>query len=291
MREHGLDQAQGLRRLFRPCAFQPFVVTGTGRERGAAALVLTSALSTLGHRVLLVDLDRSAPVHRSERGPGPTLGDCRAGRCTLANAAVALDQRGLLIDGADAIDGIVAAGAESLEWLGRQLVACGGPHAGHAVVFGVDPARLPAVTAWVGAHARNVLAIDPSPASVTEGYALAKSLAQAGAAGELDVVAVARSGAAATDAAIQRLARTCARFLPLELRRLAVLDGTDVEALLRTPASTDITYSAALRARLGRALAGPVGARWPEVASRPPAAVRLEAVRPRGMQPARAASA
>jgi hypothetical protein len=159
------------------------------------------------------------------------------------------------------------------------------------VVFGVDPARLPAVTAWVGAHARNVLAIDPSPASVTEGYALAKSLAQAGAAGELDVVAVARSGAAATDAAIQRLARTCARFLPLELRRLAVLDGTDVEALLRTPASTDITYSAALRARLGRALAGPVGARWPEVASRPPAAVRLEAVRPRGTQPARAASA
>jgi hypothetical protein len=156
-------------------------------------------------------------------------------------------------------------GNQGLGWLARAVAAMATGGRSCAAVFCTDRDWVPAFARWLGAHCCPILVVDPRE-SLTATYLEMKALAHTGSIGEIDTVTVARSGAASAGAAFDRLATTAARFLPLEVRRLATLDGRELDALGEAPRAG----AASPHVRIGRALAGALSRRWPELAMVPP---------------------
>lgn len=261
------DQAAGLRQLFQASPGLVLAVSGASPRRGAAALALASGFSALGRPVLVVDLDQSVPATFSERYHARGLEEGWSGRSRFAQCVASLDRRSWLLDGGSAFDDMMAAGPEGLAWLFDRLAELKVPREQAVILINADLGRLPLINEWLGVSGHPVLVTDARAPAITETYGRIKALAHSGSLPDLDLCFIVDR----TDrnrALRDRLVRTASRFLALDVGSLATMDEEDLDNLARSATLRDPTCAAALRSRIGRAIAPVLGGRWPALTPR-----------------------
>lgn len=258
-----LDQAAELRQRFRLTAApsraeRPVAIALAGASGGVGAttlaIQLARALIWNGRSTLLVDGDLDDPhlAARLSAEPRYNIPDVLAGRVSLHEALHRGPQGELLLSGAWDRRGGEGISPAAHQRLIEALAQLGG-HV-DAVVIDAGSRRSAALERWAEASDLLAVVLAPEPAALLDAYALIKGLHES-TTSLPRLCATARGETDRAEAALERLAQACWRFLRIELESLGRLPEFDASDAQGSPPAALLATATAVWA-MARARAG-----------------------------------